>query len=353
MEDIRELIRIANTVHDELAKLRRDRHMRLLRRLADLAARFQELARDSRKMGVSLARGWLTAAENSCWGVRRALNEISSSVSQVQPLTESHHKKLPKLSLLVDELKQLQQEFGHVDFDREQNSLSVTTEAVTLDGLYLGPFQIRLQLDTLSRIYDMSPYSVIALDPHPASTDESVTHPHVRDERLCEGDGATAIKAAIEQGRLCDFFTLVRSILNTYAPDSPYISIDEWDGTPCYECGYIMGSEDAYYCSYCEHDFCEQCSTYCQSCEEVFCLQCAGQCDNCQQMVCRNCIVKCAECGERFCNLCLDEDVCESCKQESEVQENEEQRENKDRTDDRPAAEAKSRPDEGPAKLAG
>jgi hypothetical protein len=353
MEDIREFIRIANTVNDELLKLRKDRRVELLRRLAGLAAKFQELARDSRKMGVSLARGWFTAAESCCWGVRRALGEISCSISQIQPLAEGPRKERPKPSVLVEELKQLQQEFGDVDFDDEQNSLSVVTEPVTLDDLYLGPFQIQLELDKLSRLYDSSPYSVVALDPHPATTDEDVTHPHVRDERLCEGDGSAAIKAALEQGRLCDFFTMVRSILNTYASNSPYVSIAEWDGTPCYECGYIMGSEDGYYCSHCENDFCEQCSTCCQSCGEVFCLQCAGQCNQCERTVCRSCVLECAKCGELFCTLCLEEDVCENCKQESEVEENEEQRESKDGTDNQAKDKAKPQTNEESVKLAG
>jgi hypothetical protein len=62
MEDIREFIRIANIIHDAQVKLRYDRYVQLLKRLASLAAKLRELARESRKMGVSLGRGWFTAA---------------------------------------------------------------------------------------------------------------------------------------------------------------------------------------------------------------------------------------------------------------------------------------------------
>ncbi len=41
------------------------------------------------------------------------------------------------------------------------------------------------------------------------------------------------IRTALEQGRLCDFFSLVRSILNTYSPDSPYVSLYDWCGVAC------------------------------------------------------------------------------------------------------------------------
>ena len=63
---------------------------------------------------------------------------------------------------------------------------------------------------------------MIALDPHPAALNDAVTHPHVSDERLCTGDAGAAIQAALAAGRVFDFFTLVRSVLVTYNPESPY-----------------------------------------------------------------------------------------------------------------------------------
>jgi len=70
---------------------------------------------------------------------------------------------------------------------------------------------------------------------------------------VCEGDGAAAIKAALEEGRLCDFFSMVGSILNTYNPDNPYVALSDWDGVACYECGYVMDYESSYYCTYCDN----------------------------------------------------------------------------------------------------
>jgi hypothetical protein len=146
-------------------------------------------------------------------------------------LLSNRQKEVPKLSLLVAELEQLKQEFGNIDHDSEHNSISVVTEPITLDDVYLGPFKIELHLDKLKDLYQDSPHFCIALDPHPAATSEEVTHPHVSSEKLCEGEGAAAIRAALEEGRLCDFFTMIRSILNTYSPDSPYIALHDWDGT--------------------------------------------------------------------------------------------------------------------------
>jgi hypothetical protein len=43
-------------------------------------------------------------------------------------------------------------------------------------------------------------YRVIAKDAHPAESRENVTHPHVMDEVLCEGDGKHGIRRALSEG---------------------------------------------------------------------------------------------------------------------------------------------------------
>ncbi|MCP4259366.1 MAG: hypothetical protein GY774_17925 [Planctomycetes bacterium] len=168
----------------------------------------------------------------------------------------------------------------------------------------------------MPELYGASPYCVVALDPHPAATDEDVTHPHVSDRKLCEGDGAVTIRLALEQSRLFDFFSMIRSILSTYNPDSPYVSLDDWHGEPCYDCGYVMSRDDIYYCSYCDHDFCSECSTYCRCCDEGCCVGCAEQCPYCEDHVCMNCMRECVECNSLYCSSCLEENVCPNCKEE-------------------------------------
>lgn len=324
MEDRKNLIRVANRIQEALMKLKNSRYLELMRRLTSFAGQLQELTAESRKMGASLVHDWFSAAERCCNRTSRLLNDISYSIPQIQQLAEAPQKKTPKLSLLVEELNQVRDEFGDLDFDKAKNTVSVVTESITLDDVYLGPFKIQLELDKLSELYTASPYYVIALSPNPAATDETVTHPHVSNEKLCEGDGCVAIRSALEQGRLSDFFTMVRSILNTYNPDSPYVSLYDWNGEPCYDCGYVMSREDTYYCYYCEHDLCSQCSTYCRYCEETVCLGCSEECPHCEEMVCQKCICRCTECEELCCKSCLEENVCPNCKEEME-KENEDQ----------------------------
>ncbi|MHC4538471.1 MAG: hypothetical protein ACYS74_01655 [Planctomycetota bacterium] len=329
MKENKRFVHIASRVADAVSGLRYDRTWELARRFAGLIRHFEQLNTESRKLSVALNRRWLAAADHcrTCAGNR--LNDLSYAISQVKKLTDTPLKKSATLSVIVDELRQLQDEFGDVEFQREESTLSVVTESITLEGIALGPFKIQLELNKLDQLYSSSPYLVIALEPNPAATDDSVTHPHVSSEKLCEGDGSAAIRAALEEGRICDFFTLVRSILNTYSPDSPYVALHDWDGATCYDCGYTMSSEDTYFCQSCEHDYCSECSTYCRRCEEAVCLGCSGQCSYCQEMLCRNCVSSCQECGESFCESCLKDDLCPDCQEEIEEQEQENERQEK------------------------
>jgi hypothetical protein len=324
MEDRKRLARMANRVRENLMQLKLGRYMELNRQLANLTGQLQRLTTESRKMAASVTRGWLSAAQKCCRNVDNLLGEVGYTLPKVRPLTEKPQKEILTLQLLVNELDALENEFGGIEFDASKNTISVVTESITLEDVYLGPFKIQLELNKLDQLYNNSPYIVIALEPNPASADDGVTHPHVSGNKLCEGDGHAAIRAALEDGRISDFFTIVRSILNTYSPDSPYVTLDDWDGTTCYDCGRTVNSDDIYYCDHCEHDYCDECSTYCRHCEETVCLGCSGQCSYCEEMLCRSCVSECEECGEIFCKSCLENDLCPNCRKDKE-KENEQQ----------------------------
>jgi len=300
--------------------------MELLNQLISIADNISDITKQSRRLKISVEHGWLLAAKECCETVNRFGDDISCYLSQFKQIAEKPLHEIPKLSTLVEDLKQLKQEFDKVNFDKKANTLSVITEPITLEDIYLGPFEIKLELHRLAELYKSAPYHCIALDPHPAGPSEDVTHPHVSGERLCEGEGYASIRAALEQGRICDFFTIVRGILNTYSPDSPYVSLSEWEGEACYECGYTVDSENSYYCGFCDHTYCEQCSTYCPHCEEIICLGCVGKCEVCEDQICPNCVRKCSECGALCCKSCLDEGICLNCQKEMELEN--EQREN-------------------------
>jgi len=327
MEDIKNTIRVADRIRDVLLRLRHNRYLELARQLSNLDRELQDLTAVSKKMTIALAHDWLSAANDCCQSVDRLVSDIPYCVSRIKQFTEAPQKDVPTLAALVEDLDQLEQEFGDLEYDNKRGTIAVTTDPITLEDIELGPFRIQLDIGKLGELYYSSPYYVIALEPNPAATDQGVTHPHVNSERLCEGEGSSAIQAALEEGRLCDFFTLARSILNTYSPDSPYVALADWQGESCYECGSAMNSDNSYSCGFCDNSVCEECSTYCRSCQETICLACAAKCEVCEEPVCPRCArVKCTECQVVCCESCITDGLCPDCREERE-NENEQQRE--------------------------
>jgi hypothetical protein len=350
MEEVINIIRVANRVQDALISLRKHRYVELLNPLVTTADKIREIASESKRLTISLTHGWFHATDCCCNSINRLLDDISYNISRTKQLIDKPSEEIPSLSTIIEELKQLKQEFGGMEFDKAEDAISVETGPITLEDVYLGPFRIRLELKKLAELYKGNPYYCIALDPHPATTNEEVTHPHVSNDILCEGEGSAAISSALEQGRLCDFFLMVKGILNNYSPDSPYVSLDEWDGEPCYECGYIMNSENSYYCSFCDHGFCEECTTCCLCCDETVCAGCMQRCSYCEEAVCPNCMTRCIECGSYCCKSCIENDVCPNCKEELE-NENEDQRNQINTNSGNPNTD-NPKPDNSPIKLA-
>jgi len=187
-------------------------------------------------LAVATQRGWHLAAAQLKRDVLREVDSCAAKLREVslemQELGRGH--SLPTIGDIYCEMAALDAEFEDVQCDLAAGELCVTTPTVQLDGICLGPFQIRLDWDQLN---DSSPYRIVALEPNPATCNEDVTHPHVNSETLCEGDGRQAIRAALEEGRLSDFFLLVWRLLDTYAPGRAYVELCDWQGSPCHECG--------------------------------------------------------------------------------------------------------------------
>ena len=130
-----------------------------------------------------------------------------------------------------------------------EQEVRATTAPIELEGFYLGRFEIRLQWE---RIHQSSAYRVVALDPQPSSQRKEVTHPHVSSEYLCEGEGRLAIRSALDQGRIGDFFLIVLNLLRTYSPGNAYVELEDWDGVSCSNCDASCSSDELYSCHSCE-----------------------------------------------------------------------------------------------------
>ena len=328
MKKYRDKIKLANVLLDALYELKTAKLQYIQGKLENFSFKCSEVTKSSNIFNVAVNKSWFRSAEKIRSRVSRNLCDFTYHLNQFKDIINSDETKPQKLSGIFADLMQIEQEFGELKFNLKAKTISVITDSIELDGISLGPFEIRLFIDQMSKLYSDTPYKAIALEPNPAATDDNVTHPHVSSEKVCEGDGQIAIRRAIEQGRLCDFFTMVVNILQTYNPDSPYVSLDDWEGISCYDCGYTVAGDECYYCENCEHDFCSSCSTYCQICDTTICLGCSFECPDCEQPVCQHCTAVCAECEETVCKNCINEEgLCHQCQEKRKEQENEEKKE--------------------------
>lgn len=302
------LLRLASAIHAELAVQRGNSSAMELPERA--WKRCSDLVRRSRRAEL---RNWhLAAAE-----LRRDLAyELTSLQSELTVLASQFPrvplvKRVASAGDIYGDIVALAGDFAELDFDLQARRLSITTEPITLQNLYLGPFEIRLRW---SRLNAEPSYRVVAVDPHPAESRDNVIHPHVMDEQLCEGESHVAIREAMTQGRLLDFFTLVANGLRSYNADSPFVAIEVWCGGSCSDCGYALSDEDGYTCDKCDESVCNDCEVTCCGCDCNCCSRCTLVCSGCDDSYCRGCVSPCSDCHQRFCSQCLHEDErCPNC----------------------------------------
>jgi len=276
-----------------------------------------------RRIEKARRRGWLEAAARQRGALMNQLvdlrERVAQSVASIQGMTAQ--RRSVSAADIYQDLQSLHDEFETVSFNRHENTLSAHTEPLRLEGVFLGPFEIRLDWKSLP---DEPRYDIIATDPHPASCNEDVTHPHVSSGQLCEGDGKSAICRALEDGRLADFFLIVANLLRTYNSGSPHVSLDDWEGVRCTDCDTLVAGDDRYSCDKCSASLCSDCSRGCEKCSDYFCYSCTGECVRCGCSVCLYCLTRCDKCEKIYCESCLHQNQgnkCNTCReQEKEEQ---------------------------------
>ncbi len=268
-----------------------------------------------RQIRRSQLRSWSLAASELSQELSQAISHLQHELASIQQQVPFQNTVARRATTreIYEDLVALDEEFAELDYDISSCQLSITTEPIVLEGVYLGPFEIRWYWGQTTRNEEPS-YRVIAKDPHPAESRENVTHPHVLDERLCEGDGRHAIRRARTEGRLLDFFTLIANVLRTYNPASPFVELALWSGSDCSDCGGLVDEDCSYVCHQCSETICSDCDIRCIDCEESFCSGCLGSCAVCEERVCRDCRKKCQSCHRHICPNCLNEqERCTHC----------------------------------------
>jgi hypothetical protein len=302
------LLRAAQKIHESLSAAQSTF-------IGPLPARqWHELGRSYARLRLSMRRDGATHEEiqNFRYRIGDLHDELLQIASSFATRTQA---QVCTMRSLYDDLKATAGEFDELRIELRDKRLSAVTESIELEGIDLGRFKIELDWRKLE---DHTPYRLIALDPNGAATNDSTTHPHVQDNALCEGEGRMAIRAALKQGRLLDFFVLVRQVLETYNPGSAYVRLADWTGAQCSDCATVATPDYSYSCDRCSSDLCSDCTRCCQACNQTNCSECNGICRGCDSDFCLNCLTICTGCSEHFCSECLSGALCSNCQPDTE-----------------------------------
>jgi hypothetical protein len=269
------------------------------------------------RLELARSRGWSAGLEHSAACLRQTADALADRLRGLGMAagTLAESRPEPNLREIVSDLETLETEFPKVVVDLHRKTLSVVTDDIVLKEVCLGPFEIRLDFD---RLQFSCPYAVTALEPNPAAGSSSTTHPHVRNDVLCEGEAKLALQAALRELRLLDFFVVVRQVLENYNPDSAFVSLRNWEGIRCPDCGESLPSDDMSCCEQCDSDVCGSCSCSCLGgqCGRSLCAGCVSRCSDCGDGYCRRCLKTCPDCEEDFCDDCLVNGRCTTCREE-------------------------------------
>ena len=307
-------LRASDAIHEALADVRRSRP------IIDLPdATWDRCRRLIRQIKMATGCRWYRAADRLQGQLRFPLAELRRQIDSVAGRldTPDTSEAMATRHDLFRDLVALGDEFDEVDICPGECNVSAVTDAIVLEGIDLGPFNIELRWDELGQ---QQPYSVIAVDPNPAASNAETTHPHVQDKCLCEGDGRVPIRQALSQGRLFDFFIMVRQILETYNSGSAFVSLDDWHGVDCRDCGRLVHDDERDTCEHCEVALCYDCSTGCPSCDRRCCGDCITSCAGCEEFFCPTCLSPCAVCQQDYCKECLTDEKCTTCRELEEAE---------------------------------
>ena len=275
--------------------------------------------------------------------MRNGMREVEEYLKSIKAPLETYLRSPTVVRLDPREvLCELRALFGMAGFEKitwnlRLHTLIVTTVPISLtdpgtDQVYdFGRFEIHLNYRDLA-LSSGTRYYLVPLEPNFAKTrtSEETPHPHVSAGVLCEGDAQVPIANALRQGRFTDFFLIVLSVLRTYNDGSPYVSLDEWDGLPCKDCGQAVPQRDAddeesnRTCAYsrCEGPLCHNCGHDCSDCGETRCHAHSDACEGCNQRCCFDCLNACVDCDTAFCRECLGNgDRCQRCREKAEAEE--------------------------------
>ncbi len=170
----KQMWRLAEALHEQLIGRDSTDHMSMPMENWRVIEKFIRQIRLARQREWHLAADRLAPALASAVAAcRQRLLEFGDGIRDSAPVCP-----VASVTEIYRDLVALRVDFDDVCADRDESELYVTTMPIALDGLHLGPFQIRLCWTSLNQSV---PYRVVVLEPNPAH--ERPGHPSPRQRR--------------------------------------------------------------------------------------------------------------------------------------------------------------------------
>lgn len=230
----------------------------------------------------------------------------------------------PKAEGVAGALAALAVSGAEVKVTRTAVSIVWRTEPITLQYANDGPRdadwgsgEVALGAFLITVVFDRGNVRVEAhaINPNPCVWGNTVTHPHVRDGKVCTGEGQRPLIDALLGGNLDLAKEIVDRIIGYYSSANPFARLSEWQGRriTCRECQtaiLVDPNVRQKQCRRCGGNLCGDCGTACEGCGSVCCSQCLIQCRNCDVERCSGCLRQCSNCANPVCRDCRAEVSC-------------------------------------------
>jgi len=272
--------------------------------------------------------------------IKRNIDNFHNSIQNLREIL--YKNNVIPIDDIKKEIEVMLKKWPSLEYNEDERFLYIETKNISLSyhdtSKELGRFKtgISLYYDTESYDGERLGFKAVSIDGgNPAHGNESVTHPHVKNDYICMGNGLETSIEAFYQGRIEDCFDIILAVLNTYSEGRAHIELDNWEGSTCDVCGNSVDG-DEYLCQKCDRTICLDCTESCHCCDDIVCQSCSensAHCSMCGEYTCNSCLVEsgcdhdiCADCERicgcgkssctKCCNECLEcsEIVCEKCR---------------------------------------
>ena len=130
----RTVLTVAQLIREQLIGMQPHEADAFDTRLQQLDASYEHLHSLRRKLYKCRQRGLFNAAKRLRLGARYVLADHRLTIEAIERALQPPKQEVPTLHDLVNEMDQLEEEFGQWEYNDNDHGLSVTTEPIELDG---------------------------------------------------------------------------------------------------------------------------------------------------------------------------------------------------------------------------